>query len=72
MNVANSGGSESQPPIDKHNVAILLFEGVEVLDFAGPFEVFSRTSSFPAWNRADLTPRPLPGVYSSAEGRAHY
>jgi transcriptional regulator GlxA family with amidase domain len=25
------------------NTAILLFEGVEVLDFAGPFEVFSRT-----------------------------
>ena len=25
------------------NVGIFLFEGVEVLDFAGPFEVFSRT-----------------------------
>ena len=29
--------------MDKRNVAILLFDGVEVLDFAGPFEVFSRT-----------------------------
>lgn len=27
----------------KRNVAILLFDGVEVLDFAGPYEVFSRT-----------------------------
>jgi transcriptional regulator GlxA family with amidase domain len=29
--------------IEKYNVGILLFDGVEVLDFAGPFEVFSRT-----------------------------
>lgn len=27
----------------KQNVAILLFDGVEVLDFAGPFEVFAVT-----------------------------
>jgi transcriptional regulator GlxA family with amidase domain len=27
----------------KINVGILIFDGVEVLDFAGPFEVFSRT-----------------------------
>jgi transcriptional regulator GlxA family with amidase domain len=27
---------------DKWNVGILIFDGVEVLDFAGPFEVFSR------------------------------
>lgn len=29
------------------NVAILIFENVEVLDFAGPFEVFSRTRLAP-------------------------
>ena len=29
------------------NVAILIFENVEVLDFAGPFEVFSRTRLTP-------------------------
>jgi transcriptional regulator GlxA family with amidase domain len=29
--------------MDKWNVGILIFDGVEVLDFAGPFEVFSRT-----------------------------
>jgi transcriptional regulator GlxA family with amidase domain len=28
---------------DKWNVGILVFDNVEVLDFAGPFEVFSRT-----------------------------
>jgi transcriptional regulator GlxA family with amidase domain len=28
---------------DRWNVGILIFDGVEVLDFAGPFEVFSRT-----------------------------
>jgi len=31
----------------KHSVGILLFEDVEVLDFAGPFEVFSRTRLVP-------------------------
>jgi transcriptional regulator GlxA family with amidase domain len=29
--------------MDRWNVGILIFENVEVLDFAGPFEVFSRT-----------------------------
>lgn len=33
--------------MDKWNVGILLFDGVEVLDFAGPFEVFSRTRLVP-------------------------
>jgi transcriptional regulator GlxA family with amidase domain len=29
--------------MERLNVGILVFDGVEVLDFAGPFEVFSRT-----------------------------
>jgi transcriptional regulator GlxA family with amidase domain len=33
--------------MDKLNVAIFLFEAVEVLDFAGPYEVFSRTRLTP-------------------------
>jgi len=33
--------------MDRWNVGILIFEGVEVLDFAGPFEVFSRTRLVP-------------------------
>lgn len=32
---------------DKTQVGILIFENVEVLDFAGPFEVFSRTRTAP-------------------------
>lgn len=31
----------------QHNVAILIFDNVEVLDFAGPYEVFSRTRLVP-------------------------
>lgn len=31
----------------KRNVGILIFDGVEVLDFAGPFEIFSRTRLVP-------------------------
>ena len=33
--------------MDKATVGILLFDGVEVLDFAGPYEVFSRTRLTP-------------------------
>lgn len=33
--------------MDTANVGILLFDGVEVLDFAGPYEVFSRTRLTP-------------------------
>jgi transcriptional regulator GlxA family with amidase domain len=33
--------------MDRLGVGILLFDGVEVLDFAGPFEVFSRTRLTP-------------------------
>ena len=44
MNIANS---PAQPSIHKLNVGILMFDGVEVLDFAGPFEVFSRTRIVP-------------------------
>ncbi len=29
--------------MEKWNVGILMFDDVEILDFAGPFEVFSRT-----------------------------
>src|SRR5829696_7674366 len=31
----------------RQNVGILIFDNVEVLDFAGPFEVFSRTRTVP-------------------------
>ena len=39
------------------NTAILVFDGVEVLDFAGPFEVFSRTRTEPGLEsrRSDAT-----------------
>ena len=33
--------------MDKLAVGILIFDGVEVLDLAGPFEVFSRTRLTP-------------------------
>ena len=33
--------------MEKLNVGILLYDDVEVLDFAGPFEVFSRTRLTP-------------------------
>ncbi len=41
----------------KRNVGILIFDGVEVLDFAGPYEVFSRTRLEPgvASRRSDET-----------------
>src|SRR5207248_4287076 len=33
--------------VQKHKVGILVFDGVELLDFAGPYEVFSRTRLTP-------------------------
>jgi putative intracellular protease/amidase len=33
--------------VDRLNTGIFIFDGVEVLDFAGPFEVFSRTRLVP-------------------------
>ena len=33
--------------MERWNVGILIFAGVEVLDFAGPFEIFSRTRTVP-------------------------
>lgn len=39
--------SENHRVMQKRNVGILIFDGVEVLDFAGPFEVFSRTRLVP-------------------------
>ena len=33
--------------VQKHEVGVLIFDGVELLDFAGPFEVFSRTRLMP-------------------------
>ena len=43
--------------MEKINVGIFIFDGVEVLDFAGPFEVFSRTRLQPgtASRRSDDT-----------------
>ncbi|NOS54826.1 MAG: YHS domain-containing protein [Cyclobacteriaceae bacterium] len=35
-----------QPIIKKHKVAVFIYQGVELLDFAGPLEVFSNTESF--------------------------
>ena len=48
MNIANS---PAQPSVHKLNVGILMFDGVEVLDFAGPFEVFS--TARPAGEHSD-------------------
>jgi transcriptional regulator GlxA family with amidase domain len=39
--------ARGDPGMERHNVGILIFENVEVLDFAGPFEVFSRTRFVP-------------------------
>jgi putative intracellular protease/amidase len=38
----------------KLNTGIFIFDGVEVLDFAGPFEVFSRTRLVPRGRIATL------------------
>ena len=48
-------------PEPRRTVAILIFQGVELLDFAGPFEVFS------AARRTFDAPAPLFDVFTVAE-----
>ena len=55
---AASGAGQPRPaPARRRTVGILIFDGVEVLDFTGPFEVFSRTRLTPgaASRRSDAT-----------------
>jgi transcriptional regulator GlxA family with amidase domain len=54
---------------NKRNVAVLVFDQVEVLDFAGPFEVFSRTRLTPGID-SRKTDESLPfDVFTIAEQR---
>lgn len=56
--------------MDKWNVGILIFDGVEILDFAGPFEVFSRARLVPgAASRRSEDSAPFQ-VFTVAKSRA--
>jgi transcriptional regulator GlxA family with amidase domain len=56
--------------MDRWSVGILIFDGVEVLDFAGPFEVFSRTRLTPgAESRRSDDSAPF-SVFTVAKSRA--
>lgn len=56
--------------MDKWHVGILIFDDVEVLDFAGPFEVFSRTRLMPgAESRRSEESAPF-RVFTVAKSRA--
>ncbi len=56
--------------MDKLNVGIFVFDGVEILDFAGPFEVFSRTRLVPgAESRRSEEAAPF-RVFTVAKSRA--
>ena len=41
--------------MNRLNVGILIFDGVEVLDFAGPYQVFSALGRNRAWPRVAAT-----------------
>lgn len=60
-----SGGDSSA--LEKRNVAILLFPGVEVLDFAGPLEVLSSITAISG--NPDVEAQRLFQVYTVAETR---
>lgn len=56
--------------MERWTVGILIFDGVEVLDFAGPFEVFSRTRLEPGPDsRRSNTSAPF-DVFTVAKARA--
>jgi hypothetical protein len=49
--------------MEKKRVGIVLFENIEVLDFCGPFEVFSATCLNEERRRGELSPfEGKPGV----------
>ncbi len=53
----------------KRNVAIFIFNNVEVLDFAGPFEVFSVTSELNNYEYFDVyTVAEKPGAITAVNG----
>jgi transcriptional regulator GlxA family with amidase domain len=56
---ACSAGAAEAPRARTRNVAIVLYEGVEILDFAGPSEVFSAATGY-----AGLGDRPAFRVYT--------
>jgi len=57
--------------MERWNVGILIFDDVEVLDFAGPFEVFSRTRLLPGpESRRSEDSAPFT-VFTVASSRAH-
>ena len=53
----------------RKNVAILIFDGVEVLDFAGPFEVFAVTDEIRSHAEFNVaTVAPVPGAIRARNG----
>ena len=53
----------------KRNVALLVFDDVEVLDFAGPFEVFAVTDELRGYDTFNVyTVAPGPGVVRARNG----
>ena len=75
---SGSPGGETEPAVpaegrttmDRWNVGILIFDGVEVLDFAGPFEVFSRTRLMPGSDSRRSEDSAPFSVFTVAKSRA--
>jgi transcriptional regulator GlxA family with amidase domain len=55
--------------MERWNVGILIFDGVEVLDFAGPFEVFSRVRLIPGIDSRRSEESAPFGVFTVARSR---
>src|ERR1044072_9533063 len=49
---AQSDGQKSPPRAGRQNVAILIFDGVQIIDYTGPFEVF-RQAGFNVYTVAE-------------------
>jgi transcriptional regulator GlxA family with amidase domain len=55
----------AEPPLKTRNVAIVLYEGVELLDFAGPSEVFAAAAGIAGTDKT-----PVFRVYTVAKSKA--
>ena len=60
--ISNVSNSEPKGPVAKRNVAIFIHEGVELLDFSGPGEVFAAADRARAFNVYTVAPSDEPST----------
>src|SRR5918997_5532587 len=73
MGLAASAGAIQQPAAPRPNVAVLLFPGVQIIDYSAPYEVFSQAGAYNIFTVAESSaPIATSGGPGAAGGVAKY